>query len=225
MRSVSVVAMFVVSGLVVAAAQELPSNYKVQFENAWVRVTDVRYAPLEKVRAHSHTPSPSAYVYLNDGPPVVFKHVGGKGMAATRAATKAGSFRVYKGLDEIHEAENTGNAPSEFLRVEFKTASVEPATFFGKFHRPSAPSADAIVHLNHSQVRISRLWINPGQAIELAAAGEPVLIIALQPGSGLAVGESKWLDASARMQVKNAAAAPIDLLRIDFKTRPVETRQ
>src|SRR5689334_9161448 len=123
MRIAGVVALLVVGGIAFASAQALPSNYKVQFENAWVRVTEVRYAPFEKVRAHSHTPYPSAYVYLNDGPPVVFRHVGGKGMAATRAATKAGAFRVYKGLEEIHEVENTGNAASEFLRVEFKTAA------------------------------------------------------------------------------------------------------
>ena len=224
MRPVSVVA-FVVGAIALAGAQGLPSNYSVQFENAWVRVTDVRYAPLEKVRPHSHTPYPSAYVYLNDGPPVVFKHVGGKGVAATRAATKAGAFRVYKGLEEIHEVENTGNAPSEFLRVEFKTAPAEPGSFFGKFERPLTPSTDAVVHFNHPQVRISRLWVAPGQSIDVAAGNEPVLVIALAPGAGLKVGESKWIDASARAQFKNAAAGAIDLLRVDFRTRPVETRQ
>ena len=129
MRIVGAVVVFVVGGIVAVGAQALPSNYQLQFENAWVRVTAVRYAPFEKVAAHSHTPYPSAYVYLNDGPPVIFKHVGGKGMAATRAATKAGAFRVYKGLEEIHEVENTGNAPSEFLRVELKTAPMEPGSF------------------------------------------------------------------------------------------------
>ncbi|HEX6165029.1 MAG TPA: hypothetical protein VFZ31_16795 [Vicinamibacterales bacterium] len=225
MRIVSVVAVLLIGAIVLADAQGLPSNYKVQFENAWVRVTEVRYAPLEKVRAHAHTPYPSAYVYLNDGPPVVFKHVGGKAVAATRAATKAGAFRVYKGLEEIHEAENTGNTPSEFLRVEFKTAPSEPATFFGKFERPATPSASDVVHFNHAQVRISRLWIAPGQSIDVASASEPVLLIALAPGAGLGVGESKWIDASSRARLTNAAAASIDLLRVDFKTRPVETRR
>jgi len=224
MRIVSV-ALFVVSGMVLAEAQGLPSNYRVQFENAWVRITEVRYAPLEKVAPHSHTPYPSAYVYLNDGPPVIFKHVGGKGMAATRAATKAGAFRVYKGLEEIHEVENTGNTPSEFLRVELKTAPLEPATFWGKFERPATPSADAVVHFNHPQVRVSRVWIAPDQSIELAAAGEPVLVIGLAKGAGLNAGESKWIESSTRVRFTNASAAPIDLLRFDFKTRPADTRQ
>jgi hypothetical protein len=223
MRIVIAVLSFVAGGAWVGA-QALPSNYQLQFENAWVRVTEVRYAPFEKVAPHSHTPYPSAYVYLNDGPPVVFRHVGGKAVAATRPATKAGAFRVYQGLEEIHEAENTGSAPSEFLRVEMKTAGLEPKRLFGKFER-SAPAADAVTQFDHPQVRISRVWILPGQSIEIAAAGEPVLMIALARGAGLDAGDSKWIESSARARFTNGSTAPIDLLRFDFKTRPVETRQ
>ena len=46
MRTIGAIAMFISSGLVLAGAQDLPSNYRVQFENAWVRVTGVHYAPL-----------------------------------------------------------------------------------------------------------------------------------------------------------------------------------
>ena len=224
MRIVIAVLSLIVGGATWIGAQALPSNYTLQFENAWVRITEVRYAPLEKVAPHSHTPYPSAYVYLNDGPPVVFRHVGGKGVAATRAATKAGAFRVYKGLEEIHEVENTGNAASEFLRVEVKTAPMEPGSFFGKFERP-APGTDAVTHFNHPQLRISRVWVAPRQSIEIVAAGAPVLMIVLANGAGFKVGESKWLEPSARARFANASALPIDLLRFDFKTRPVETRQ
>lgn len=222
---VVMVALSVVVGVVASiGAQALPSNYKLQFENAWVRVTEVRYAPMEKVTAHSHTPYPSAYVYLNDGPPVVFRHVGGKGMAATRAATKAGAFRVYKGIEEIHEVENTGNAASEFLRVELKTAPLEPGSFFGRYER-SAPAIEPTVHFDHSQVRISRVWVNPGQTTELTTSEDPALVIALGSGVGLKVGESKWIETSSAARVSNTSRAPVDLLRLDFKTRPIETRQ
>ena len=44
----------------------------------------VRYEPMQKLAGHAHTPNPSAYVYLNDGPPVRFTHIGGKGTVATR---------------------------------------------------------------------------------------------------------------------------------------------
>ena len=211
-----------------AAAQEgataLPNNYKVQFENAWVKVTSVRYEPMQKLAPHTHTPNPSAYVYLNDGPPVIFRHVGGKGMAATRAATKAGAFRVYKGLEEVHEVENTGNGPSEFLRVELKTAPLQPASFVGKFERPATPGAEAVVHFNHPQVAISRVWIQPNQEVEISATAQPVLVISLKSGTGMAPGETKWIDASTTTRLRNLTTLPIDVLRFDFKTQPPQTR-
>lgn len=212
----------------VVLAQEgpatLPHNYSVQFENAWVKVTSVRYDALQKLPAHTHTPNPSAYLYLNDGPPVIFKHVGGKGMAATRAATKAGAFRVYRGLMEIHEVENTGNEPSEFLRVELKTEPIEPASFVGKFERPATPSAEPVVHFNHPQVAVSRVWILPNQTIEIAADSQPVLVVALSAGAELGRGGSKWVDVSSKTRLRNGSTSPIDLLRFDFKTKPQQAR-
>jgi hypothetical protein len=225
MKAIGGVALAFVMSAAVMGQESLPSNYRTTFENAWVKVTAVRYGPMEKVRAHAHTPYPTAYVYLHDGPPVIFRHVGGKGVAATRAATKAGAFRVYKGLDEVHEVENTGHALSEFLRVELKTAGSEPGTFFGKFERPSTASPDPIVHFNHSQVRISRLWIGPGQGIEIVTAAEPSLMIALASGAGLNPGDTRWIDPSSRAKFANASPASIDMLRVDFKTRPAETRR
>ena len=200
----------------------LPGNYTIQFENAWVKVTSVRYEPKQQLPGHAHTPNPSAYVYLNDGPPVIFRHVGGK--AATRAATKAGTFRVYKGLVEVHEVENTGSEPSAFLRVELKTAPIAPATFFGKFDRPAAISSEPVIHFNHPQLRVSRLWIPPNQEIHVAATNEPALLVALATGAGLKLGESRWIDASTSARFKNTAATPVDLLRFDLRTPPRETR-
>ena len=198
----------------------LPANYRLQFENEWVKVTSVRYEPLQKLAPHTHTPDPSAYVYLNDGPPVIFRHVGGKGTAATRPATKAGAFRVYRGLVELHEVENTGNAPSEFLRVEFKTAAKEPGSFWGKFERPAAPSLTPTVHFDHAQLTISRLWLLPGQELEVAAAQTPALVIALGAADGLKPGQVRWIAASSATRLKSGGNAAADFLRVDFKTGP-----
>ncbi|HWI19503.1 MAG TPA: hypothetical protein VNT81_17235 [Vicinamibacterales bacterium] len=213
--------MVVMLGTALAAqegAATLPSNYKVTFENAWVKVTSVRYEGKQKLPGHTHTPNPAAYVYLNDGPPVIFTHVGGK--PATRAATKAGAFRVYRGLDEVHEVENTGAAPSEFLRVELKTTPLEPGSFFGKFERPASPSGAPVVHFNHSQLRVSRLWIQPGQELGVTTTTEPALIIALAPGAGLRTGETRWVAASSAERLKNTSSAAIDVLRFDLRTQP-----
>src|SRR5947208_15484784 len=75
-----------------------PQAYKLQFENEWVKVTRVHYAPHEKIPAHEHTLTAAAYVYLNDGGPVVFNHVDKDYGAITRPATKAGSFRLYRAV-------------------------------------------------------------------------------------------------------------------------------
>jgi hypothetical protein len=224
---IMVLASVMVFGALVAAqegATTLPDNYKVQFENAWVKVTSVRYEPLQKLAPHTHTPNAAAYVYLNDGPPVIFRHVVGKGIAATRAATKAGAFRVYKGLEEVHEVENTGKEASEFLRVEFKTAAPQPASFVGKFERPSTPSTEPVVQFDHPQLLISRIWIQPNQELEIAATAQPALVVALTEGSDLARGQSRWIEESARVRLRNNSASPLDLLRFDFKTRPQQTR-
>ena len=215
-------ALVVVAGLAVTHAQDgaatLPGNYRVQFENAWVKVTSVRYEPMQKLPAHAHTPNPAAYVYLSDGPPVIFRHVGGS--AATRAATAAGTVRVYRGLDEVHEVENTGNAGSEFLRVEFKTAGASPDTLRGKFARP-AETTTPVTHLDHPQVRLTRLWVPAGGSLALGASPQPALIIALATGGGMNAGQEQWVAASTDVTLRNTGKAPVDFLRIDFKTQPM----
>ena len=204
-----------------AAAQEgtatLPRNYQLRFENSWVKVTAVHYGPNEQLPGHTHTPNPSAYVYLNDAGPVIFRHVGGS--AATRPATKAGALRVYRGLEEVHEVANTTATPSEFLRVELKTEGRDPATFRGKFERPPV-STEPIIHVDHPQVRISRVWVEPGQQLVIAAHTQPALVIALAPGDGRAAGQERWVAAGQSTTLANTGSSAIDFLRFDFKTRP-----
>lgn len=224
MRLATAVMMVAIGATVIAqeGATVVPAAYTVAFENQWVKVTRVRYEPKQQLAAHTHTPNAAAYVYLNDGPPVTFTHVGGK--PATRAATKAGTFRVYRGLEEVHTVQNTGDAPSEFLRIELKTAPIEMGTFFGKFARPAAPSSEPVVHFNHAQVRISRVWLQPGQESGVTAAAEPVLVVALGSIDGLKAGDTRWVDASATATFKNSGGAAVDLLRFDLKSQPRSTR-
>ncbi len=221
----SILALFVVAGVAVTYAQEgaatLPRNYRVQFENAWVKVTSVRYEPLQKLPGHAHTPNPAAYIYLNDGPPVIFRHVGGS--AATRPATTAGTVRVYRGLEEVHEVENTGNAPSEFLRVEFKTLGASPETLRGKFARP-ADTTSPVTHLEHAQVRMTRLWVPAGGSLALGSAPQPALIIALADSGGMTMGQERWVAALTDVTLQNTSKAPVDFLRFDFKTSPASSR-
>ncbi len=69
----------------------LPNAYKLEFENEYVRVVRVHYAPHEKLPAHEHTLNASAYVYLNDGGPVVRRLTTTR--TGARAARLTRSFR------------------------------------------------------------------------------------------------------------------------------------
>ena len=207
--------------LLVVAAGSLPDAYRIQFENEWVRVTRVVYAPYAKLPGHAHTSWASAYVYLNDAGPVVFRHVGEKRFEATRPATKAGSFRVFRGLEEIHEVENTSALPSEFLRIEFKTDPRDASTLRGRFHREPVPATGNLekIQFENEQIRITRLVNAAGRPLRVAAtATEPVLTIAL---AGAPAGQERWIPAGQSETFENRQAA-LELLRFDFKTGPAK---
>lgn len=215
----------------------LPQAYKLQFENEWVKVTRVHYAPKEKLPPHQHTQSASAYVYLNDSGPVVFKHIGLAYGAVTRQPTKDGTFRLYQGLQEIHEVENLSDLPSDFLRVEFKTEPVSEKTLRGRFHREEYPAGENFqkVQFENEQIRITRLVCAPGKTIELSTnATEPTLVVALIPstfkvnGSNakstamkLEKGQTTWIPVGQQHRFYNAGGTPAEVLRFDFKTKPI----
>jgi hypothetical protein len=224
-----------------AAAQDplkaYPDAYKLEFENDWVKVVRVHYGPKEKIGPHAHTPMASAYVYLNDGGPVIFKHIGLEYGAITRPATKAGSFRVYKGLKEIHEVENTSEAPSDFLRVEFKTQPEGEKTLRGRFFREAYSPGEnySKVQFENEQIRITRLVCAKNKMLDIIVTqGEPALVVALTPARlevnaskksklNLKPGQTRWLNISRQEQLKNLGTEAAEFLRFDFKTKPVNT--
>jgi hypothetical protein len=231
------VAMLVITALTAGlAAQDplvvSPDAYRLEFENAWVKVTRVVYAPKAVIVPHFHTARASAYVYLNDGGPIVFKHEGLPYAGVTRPATRAGSYRVYKGLEEVHSVENPTDVPSEFLRVEFKTVPLDEASLRGKFFRddPPATATGSRVQFENAQVRISRVHVAAGDAIDLTTESMPALVVALAQASlagggaahrELGIGQTGWLNASAAAVLRAGRSAAAEALRFDWKTRPV----
>ena len=212
-----------------------PDAYRLELENAWVKVVRVVYGPKAVITPHFHTPRASAYVYLNDGGPILFKHQGLPYAGVTRPATKAGSFRIYKGIEEVHSVENPTATPSEFMRVEFKTEPLDEASLKGKFFREEAAQAGTVqrIQFSNAQVRITRVYVAPGEAVSLTAAGDqPALLLALVP-TGLVeaggsyrqmeIGGNAWLDAGASAIVRPLRDAG-EVLRFDFKTGPMDSR-
>jgi quercetin dioxygenase-like cupin family protein len=89
-----------------------PKHYKVESENAQVRVLRIHYGPHEKSVMHSHPAS--VVVYLSDG--------------TTRMTTPDGKTQDTQGKKGqavytpagIHLPENTGDAPFDAVLVEMK---------------------------------------------------------------------------------------------------------
>ncbi len=214
-----------------------PQAYRLEFENEWVMVTRVHYGPLEKIPEHFHTERASAYVYLNDGGPVIFKHVNLPYADVTRQATKAGSFRLYMGLKEVHAVENPTETPSDFLRVEFKTEPINVAKLRGKFFREEVPLGENLskVQFENEQIRVTRLVIAARGKLDLATdANTPALLVALTTAKveargakgkavrlALTLGKSHWLNVNQSTHWLNSGDTVMELLRFDFKTKPV----
>jgi hypothetical protein len=232
-RTFSLPAIFFIFTITAFAQDPLkvaPQAYKLEFENEWVKVMRVHYGPQEKIPAHDHTELAAAYVYLSDGGPVIFKHIGLAYGAVTRPATKAGSFRLYKAIKEVHEVENPNDTPSDFLRVEFKTDIDAATPLRGKFHRETYSPGENLekVQFENAQIRVTRLACV--KTCEISAGAEPALLIALSPvrlkssgkGGGLELGKTKWVAAGRKETVENAGQTHAEFLRFDFKTKPVK---
>jgi hypothetical protein len=155
----------------------------------------------------------------------------------TRPATKAGSFRVYRGLKEVHAVENPTDIPSEFLRVEFKTQPIDEGSLKGKFYREDHGRGGNLqrVQFENAQIRITRLVAGPNQTLEHApATGGPALVVALAEsgvevgragnsgdGARLLKGETGWMGAGDRARIRGGAVSAAELLLFEFKTNPV----
>lgn len=207
-----------------------PDAYKLDFENEWVKVTRVHYAPHAKIPAHNHTETGAAYIYLNDGGKVIFKHINLGYGAITRPETKAGSFRLYKAVKEVHEVENPNDTPSDFLRVEFKTAIDSNTPLRGKFYRETYAAGENFEKLQfeNEQIRVTRLAC--AKSCDVSAAADPALIVGLRPArlksSGkageLEPGKTKWIAAGKKETVENPGEGHAEFLRFDLKSKPTK---
>jgi hypothetical protein len=227
-----------------AAAQDplkvAPEAYKLEFENDWVKVVRVHYGPHVRIPVHDHPRWSTAYVYLNDAPAVIFKHVGSDRGAVTRPPTKAGAFRLYKAVKEVHEVENSGDTPSDFLRVEFKTKPAGESTLRGRYYREDSGNENyQKVQFENEQIRITRIICAASQTLKLASgSSQPSLFVALTAGtlsvSGLKgsstqldvkPGQTKWFGREQPQSLTNLLASNAEFLRFDFKTTPSRKRR
>lgn len=201
-----------------------PDVYRVQFENDWVRLVRVKLPANASLPEHTHPPGVMLHVYFNDADPVVFEHDGSPG-SITRPPVQARSYRVGRARPEIHAVTNLGRA-SDFMRVELKTTGDEGAP-----RRVAAPPLTSetrtVVEVANAQYRASRVTIGVGQSLELTAdSAGPALVIAVTEGltvddvGALRLGQERFVAVGRRERIRNAGPSPVELLRIDFLTRP-----
>ncbi len=195
----------------------LPDAYKVWLDNDYVKVVGVHYDAGAKLPEHTHPGGTTAYVYLNDSEGVVFSHVGGSNRAVTRPPVKAGAIRIAAGPEEHHTAENTSSTATDFLRIWFKTDNGGVSNL-----RQRIPPTD--VDFTNKQMRITRLRVKPGQNLLIEAKDTPVLRIAMREGikqwTPPPPDMLRWLDKGTTEEFAVTGDFPVDLIKIEFLTKP-----
>jgi quercetin dioxygenase-like cupin family protein len=124
MRRALFMIMFVLAFAVPAAlAQDAvkadPEHYKVEFENAQVRVLRVKYGPHEKSKMHGH---PNAIAIFQTDGRVKFTFPDGK---TEERDTKAGQAIWTPAIK--HLPENLTDSDMEVILIELKTKKRKPA--------------------------------------------------------------------------------------------------
>lgn len=204
-----------------------PNAYKLQFENESVKVTRVHYGPHEKIPVHSHTEYGTAYVYLNDCGPVVFKHINEKYGDVTRAETKTGSFRLFRTVKEVHEVENPNDTPSDFLRVEFKTIEDKKKPLQGKFHREDyLVGQDSVkIQFENDQIRATRFSCAQTCTLPANSREDSILVLITtakeKSGKTAELGSTFWIENGSAAEFVKSGEERVELIRFDLKSKPL----
>ena len=199
------VAALVMAGVMQDPTRSLPESYKVQFENDYARVVRVHYDAGAKLAEHTHPAGTTVYVYLNDSDGIVFRHSGNNTRAVTRPAVKAGAMRISSGPEEHHTAENNSSTASDFLRIWLKTEN--PSS------RNMRRLPPAETEFSNKQIRVTRIALEQHDE-QTITAKEPALLIEWPSGN------EQWLDAGTSRPIANHDARTLNLIRIDFLTKP-----
>ena len=211
MKPVAALALALALGANPVSAQDplttLPEAYKLQFENAWVKVVRVHYPAGAKLPDHTHPAGTTAYVYLNDSEGVVFRHAGGSNRAVTRPPVKTGSIRLAAGGEEHHNAENPAASPSDFLRIQIKTMTSR--NLRQRIPRPALRRDQNSITVDYrsEDLVIQRFIIAPGQSMTAEVVTMPSLWVTIPSG------ETRWVQEARGETIDNPGSTPMELVR------------
>jgi len=197
--------------------ETLPQSYKVELDNAYVRVVRVHYDAGAKLPEHTHPGGTTLYVYLNDSEGIVFTHSGNNNRAVTRPPVKSGAVRIAAGPEEHHTVENTSSTPTDFLRVWFKTGNAG----VDNLRQRLAPTD---VEFANKQMHVTRLRVKPGQTLGIETKNAPALRIAMREGvkqwTTPPADFVRWLDKGTTEDFAVTGDFPVDIIKIEFLTKP-----
>lgn len=217
-------------------ADVLAGTHSVQFENEWVRVVRVRYEARATLPSHTHPGGTTVFLYLNDSEGIVFRHVEAGGGDVTRPPVKTGGLRATKVPVETHTVENTSSTPSNFIRLHFKTDAGGQVNTRRRLPRAAVPEGQDLTRVEYTnkQMRITRIIIQPGHSADVqTTATEPAILVsvadarltvggAAQSEITLVPGQERWVPEKRREVVSNTGRVPVELIRVDFLTRPAK---
>jgi hypothetical protein len=132
--------------------------------------------------------------------------------------------------------ENPTGTQSDFLRVEFKTRTVDRELLRGRFERKSYPSGRNLrnVEFENGQIRITRLVCAPHKTLEIkTGSSQPALLVVLTSarlksigGLGAArqqtfeTGDTIWIADARQERLENLSDSAMELLMFDLRTAP-----
>lgn len=187
----------------------LPNNYKLEFENDYVRIVRVHYDAGSKLPEHTHPAGSTVYVYLNDNEKVIFYHDLSSERSIERPPVKAGGARFATSREEHHMMENPSSTPSDFIRILVKTDQVS----LGAVRRRIALSEQ---QYSNRQVRVTRLDYKPGESLSLPVSAAPSVIVAWPSGA------HQFVEAKAAVTIATEQVTPSGLIRVELLTAPLK---
>lgn len=227
MRRIAMMLLALMSVALCGRAQDplktLPKNYRLEFEDPWVRVIHAHYGAGEHVPQHDHPKTPTLYVYLSDAGPVKFIHTGDDDFSITRQPVHTGQLRLNAGREETHKVESLSKTPSDFLRVEFKTLPLH----LDSLHARSPAAGESFWHaaqpekveFEDTHIRIVRQGVQPGKSALLHSEAKHMVWLAIRVDDAQCAGKTAHAGESwdaAKLNVQ-AGAKRVEFLRVELK--------
>ncbi|MGH9843425.1 MAG: cupin domain-containing protein [Blastocatellia bacterium] len=164
-------------------------HYKVEVENAWVRVLRINYGPKEKSVMHKHPAS--VVVYLNDNK-AKFNLPGGKsqeqsGKAGEAAWAPAGT----------HLPENLSDQPLAAILVELKTRPAAAKSAVAEDPLKTDPQVYK-AELENDRVRVLRVKVGPHEKTTMHGHPANVVIFLNDAGIKFTFPDGKTQEAQAK---------------------------